>query len=117
VLTRLLDTPSTRRSRPCRAGSSKDSVRHQHKGKVGTEESSVCQRAIRICQCQTSQPMAHNLRPGPKRIACVATIPTYYAKGTVVGLPYAGSAETLHCKPVNSCFFGKDSSRPCTAVA
>jgi 4-amino-4-deoxy-L-arabinose transferase-like glycosyltransferase len=33
--------------------------------------------------------------PGSKRIACVATIPTYYAKGTVVGLPYAESSQTL----------------------
>lgn len=33
--------------------------------------------------------------PGPKRIACVGAIPTYYAKGTLIALPYAGSEQAL----------------------
>jgi hypothetical protein len=33
--------------------------------------------------------------PGPKRIACMATVPTYYARGTLVGLPDADSASAL----------------------
>jgi hypothetical protein len=37
-----------------------------------------------------------NLNPGSKRIASFATIPTYYAQGTLVGLPYAPSGLALH---------------------
>ncbi len=33
--------------------------------------------------------------PGPKRIACVGAIPTYYAQGTLIALPYAGSDQAL----------------------
>ncbi len=36
-----------------------------------------------------------NYRPGPKRIVCFATVPTYYAQGTLVGLPYAESSQAL----------------------
>ena len=33
--------------------------------------------------------------PGPKRIACVGVIPTYYAEGTLISLPYADTAQAL----------------------
>jgi hypothetical protein len=33
--------------------------------------------------------------PGPKRITCFATVPTYYAEGTLIGLPYAHSDQAL----------------------
>jgi hypothetical protein len=36
-----------------------------------------------------------NYAPGPKRILCHATVPTYYAQGTLIGLPYAESAQAL----------------------
>ena len=36
-----------------------------------------------------------NYRPGPKRIVCFATVPTYYAQGTLIGLPYAESPQAL----------------------
>jgi len=37
----------------------------------------------------------NKLSPGPKRIAAPTTIFTYYAQGTLVGLPFAESARTL----------------------
>ena len=36
-----------------------------------------------------------NFSPGPKRIACIGSVPTYYAHGTLIGLPYASSADAL----------------------
>src|ERR1700733_8201278 len=36
-----------------------------------------------------------DLSPGPKKIACMGTVPTYYAKGTIIGLPYAESVQAL----------------------
>jgi len=36
-----------------------------------------------------------NYSLGPKRIVCHATVPTYYAQGTLIGLPYAASAQAL----------------------
>jgi hypothetical protein len=33
--------------------------------------------------------------PGPKRITCFATVPTYYTEGTLIGLPYAHSDQAL----------------------
>lgn len=36
-----------------------------------------------------------NFAPGPKKIACFATVPSYYAQGTLIGLPYAESLQAL----------------------
>ena len=46
-----------------------------------------------------------NLRPGPKRIACMGTIPTYYAQGTIIGLPYANSSQALRYFELNKVDF------------
>jgi hypothetical protein len=46
-----------------------------------------------------------NFAPGPKKIACFATVPSYYAQGTLIGLPYAESSEALRYMDTNNVDF------------
>ena len=43
--------------------------------------------------------------PGPKKITCFATVPTYYAEGTLIGLPYARSDQALRYLEMNKVDF------------